>query len=360
MSAMGSGNHASFARRAALLHAQLRRGGVKVADMRGAPALELQFAGLAASSGIAGQARPAIEPLEGRIEARRVEQANAAHSGIRYFLDGAQRTLPFVRIGTVPVSAVVAAAGIVEREPGRECVVAPGTILLRHVWIVPSGLSDPDLNRFVQEVASLGMEVVDPLDADDVTDPEAEAGNYARMHELGYKAARRVREKLEQEVLDAFRAPGDRQRRAGWLVVDGRLRTPRPNTLGLVKQFSDAYLSGDEAAMLLGLPQGHRTTAFWPGKGRRFGTDADQRTLWYLRLWEHDRLDARHSLVRVEAPSTVRESDQIDEISGWLLAERTPRATGDERWATLLYPVHQLERILKRRIDGDTRGWSGR
>ncbi len=360
MGATGSGDHASFARRAARLHAQLRRGGVNVADMRGAPALELQFSGLAGAGGFGGQAGPAIEPLEGRIEPRRVAQANARESGIRYFLDGAQRTLPFVRIGTVPVSAVVAAAGVVEREPGHECVVAKGTIRMRHVWIVPSGLANPDVRRFVDEVASLGMDVVDPLDADDVADPEAEAGNYARMHELVYKAARREREKLEQEVLDAFRAAGDDPRRDGWLVVDGRLRTPRPKTLGLVKQFSDAYLSGEEATMLLGLAQGHRTTAFCPGEGRRFGNEAGRRTLWYLRLWEHDRLDARHSLVRVEAPESVRESTAIDEISGWLLAERTPRATGDERWATLLYPVHQLERILKRRIDGDTRGWSGR
>jgi hypothetical protein len=42
-----------------------------------------------------------------------------------------------------------------------------------------------------------------------------------------------------------------------------------------------------------------------------------------------------------------------------VLAERTPRATGDARWATLLYPVHLLERILKRRLDADTRGWPG-
>lgn len=360
MGALGSGDHASFARRAALLHAQLRRGGVNVADMRGAPALELQFSGLSGSNPVPGQAKPAIEPLEGRIEARRVAQADAASSGIRYFLDGAQRTLPFVRIGTVPVSAVVAAAGVVEREPGKECAVAPGTIRLRHAWIVPSGLPDPDIRRFVEEVRSLGMDVVDPLEDGGDSDPEAVAGNYAGMHERVYKAAQRVREKLEQTVLDAFRPKGDSPSADGWLVVDGRLRTPRPLTLGLVKQFSEAFLTGDEAAMLLGLPQGHRTTAFVPGKTRRYGTDAEERTLWYLRLWDHDRLDARHSLIRIEAPASVRESAQIDEISGWLLAERTPRATGDERWATLLYPVHQLERILKRRIDGDTRGWSGR
>ena len=46
-------------------------------------------------------------------------------------------------------------------------------------------------------------------------------------------------------------------------------------------------------------------------------------------------------------------------MSAWLMAERTPRATADARWATLLYPVHYLERILKRRLEADTRGWPG-
>ena len=70
-------------------------------------------------------------------------------------------------------------------------------------------------------------------------------------------------------------------------------------------------------------------------------------------------MDARHALVRVEAPRTDCTTEEIDRISGWILAERTPRATGDSRWATLLYPVHLLERILKRRLDADTRGWPG-
>ena len=81
--------------------------------------------------------------------------------------------------------------------------------------------------------------------------------------------------------------------------------------------------------------------------------------MWYIRLWDADGMDARHSLVRVEAHAELVTTEQIDEISSWILAERTPRATGDARWATLLYPVHLLERMLKRRLDADTRGWPG-
>jgi hypothetical protein len=124
----------------------------------------------------------------------------------------------------------------------------------------------------------------------------------------------------------------------------------------LVKQFSDAYLSGSEATMMLNLPPGFRTTAFFP-RDRSGGPDPDARTLWYLRMWDATGLDARHALVRVEAPSSIRATAAIDRISSWLWVERTPRATRDARWATLLYPVHYLERILKRCLDADTQGW---
>lgn len=357
MGAAAAGSGTSFARNAAVLADRLRRTGVRVADMRSAPALELQFAGLGGQTMTSTTARPPVQPLEGRIESRPVTQAPAASTGIRYFLDGAQRTLPFVRIGTVPVSAVVAAAGIVEREPCAGCAPARGTIRMQHAWIVPESLENPDLRRFVAEVRSLGMEVIDPLALKSVADPEAEARDYGQMQIRAWDAARVVRERLEETVLAAFRGANDEERADGWLVVDGRLRRSRPKTLGLVKQFADPLLSGPDAEMLLGLAQGNRTTAFRRSAAKRGDGAADQLALWYLRLWDHDRLDARHALVRVEAPDNVRSTAQIDEISGWLLAERTPRATGDERWATLLYPVHQLERILKRRIDGDTRGW---
>src|SRR3712207_3473790 len=83
----------------------------------------------------------------------------------------------------------------------------------------------------------------------------------------------------------------------------------------------------------------------WRGLGTRYDIAAvaptgriDAPTLWYLRLHNPLGQDARHALVRVEAGKTVRDTDQIDELSGWLLAERAPKAASDSRWATLLYP----------------------
>ena len=51
------------------------------------------------------------------------------------------------------------------------------------------------------------------------------------------------------------------------------------------------------------------------------------------------------------------DNEEIDDIASWLMAERVPRPTADSRWPTLLYPVHLLERILKRRIAQITAGW---
>jgi hypothetical protein len=79
--------------------------------------------------------------------------------------------------------------------------------------------------------------------------------------------------------------------------------------------------------------------------------------MWYMRLWSAHGMDARHSLVRIETANAVSSTEQIDEISGWILAERLPRATGDPRWPTLLYPISYLERILKRRLAEITAGW---
>jgi hypothetical protein len=347
--------------------------------MRRAPALELQFAG-AGELGRPNGTRPAgVEPIEGPIAARPVPVIPPRESRLRYFLDGAQRTFAVWRCGLVPTAATVVAAGILQREPGGDGTLVPGTLRMEHCWLIPRQTGDPRVEELLARISAEGMRVVDPRETDapaasgasdagasspsDFRLPTPDSGSdidYGRLHELAYVAARRVREEVEARVLaDWVQRP---QWAAGedWIVVDGRLRSPAARAVGLVKQFSDAYLSGAEAETLLGLAPGYRTTAFLPrGDRRRGGPEPEARTLWYIRLWDAAGMDARHALVRVEAPRAVCTTEQIDRISGWLLAERTPRATGDARWATLLSPVHLLERMLKRRLDADTRGWPG-
>jgi hypothetical protein len=351
----------SFTDRINRIHAGLVRDGVPVSDMRRAPALELQFAGAGELGRTSSAVRGGIEPIEGPIAARRVPVIAPRESRLRYFLDGAQRTFAVWRCGLVPTAATVVAAGILRRDPGEDGTVVPGTLRLEHCWLIPRVEDDPRVVELLRRIDEEGMRVEDPRHAGQRTvgDDERDDGpiDYGRLHELAYVAARKVREEVEARVLDEWVRRPDWAGGEDWIVVDGRLHSPATRAIGLVKQFSDAYLSGAEAETLLGLAPGFRTTAFLPTDRYRGGPEPEARTLWYIRLWDAAGMDARHALVRVEAPRAVHTSEEIDRISSWILAERTPRATGDSRWATLLYPVHLLERILKRRLDADTRGW---
>lgn len=344
----------SFADRISQLHADLLRDGVPVADMRRSPALELQFAGAGEIGRAASNQRAGVEPLEGPIAARRVPEISPRDSRLHYFLDGAQRTFSVWRCGLVPAAATVVAAAVLERMPAGDAAIAPGTLQMEHCWLIPDGL-DPRVDALRARILAEGMTVRDPRESPHASE-ENPTVDYGQLHELAYVAARRVRDELEARVLNGWVERAEWSRGEAWIAVDGRLRQPTPRTIGLVKQFSDAYLTGEDAETLLSLAPGHRTTAFRP-KDRRYGAASEERTLWYIRLWDADGMDARHALVRVEAPGSVCTSAEIDRVSSWIMAERTPRATGDARWATLLYPVHLLERILKRRLDADTRGW---
>lgn len=360
MAAAGE-SRASFADRVNRLHGEMIRDGVALADMRRGQALELVFAGATEVGKRTATARvPGIEPLEGPIQARPVPRLAAGSSRLRYFLDGTQRTLPVWRCGLVPIVATVAAAAVLGRDEDGRCEIVPGTLRLRHVWLIPLRLQTPALAEVVGRIGEAGGLLVDPLaDIEDDHVYEATVGDYGLLVERAHRAAGRVRDDLERGLLEEWTLDPARQRGDGWIVVDGRLHTPATRALGLVKQFTSSYLAGADSETLLGLHPGHRTTAFFPTDRFRGGPEPAARTLWYLRLWDATGQDARHSLVRVEAGPDVRETAQIDELSAWLMAERTPRATADARWATLLYPVHFLERILKRRLEADTRGWPG-
>jgi len=260
-----------------------------------------------------------------------------------------------MRCGLVPVAATVVAAGVLRRDPTGEGVLEPGTLALEHRWLIP-GVDDPTLNELRDRIMAAGMAIKDPLPARDEGEVEIDFGH---LHELAYKAAQGIRSEVEAGVLEQWVQRAEWRGDTSWILVDGRLPTASFRTIGLVKQFTESYLTGEDAVTMLSLPPGYRTTAFSPAERRHYGEDSGERLMWYIRLWDADGMDARHSLVRIEAPASVVTTEEIDEISSWILAERTPRATGDARWATLLYPVHLLERMLKRRLDADTRGWPG-
>jgi hypothetical protein len=355
---------ASFAGLAARLDAELKRAGVQYHDMRREQQLEVQLIGPSGADRETNNraGRVDIERLEGPVTGRAIP-STPSPSRIRYFLDGSQRTFPAYLFGSVPVIASITAAAVLERDGDGNPRVMPGMLRLRHSWLAPRRL--PEMEPFLQLVERVGMDVVDPLAQfdDEVAYAEA-AADYGRLVEFGHKAANKLRAGLEVDLLRRWsRRPGVMD--DGWIVVDGTLPFCAPRAVGLVKSFTRQYLTGEEAARMFQLTPGQRTSAFqvtdlWRGDESAPDGDADdRRTLWFLRMWDAAGRDARHSLVRIEAAPDMVDPRQIDELSAWLLAERVPRAMADTRWATLLYPVHYLERILKRYVDADTRGWPG-
>jgi hypothetical protein len=348
----------------------LRRSGVALVDARGAQALELLFA---------GAPEIGFPSLDGRTdEIERFEQAPVGArpvppavgpSRLRYFLDGSQRTMQVWRIGLVPIVATVAVAAILRRDADGSVSVVPGTLRFRHAWLIPQRAAVPGLAELVELISERGGDIVDPLAVLDEIRYDLIAGNFGHLVQAAYVAARGVRDELERALVEEWAGGLPARDPDDWLVADGRLKLPASRAIGLVKSLTQQHLGGPEAVTVFDLPPGHRSSAFRARDFRRdpgASLDPDALTatgrsgaptLWYLRLRDAAGQDARHALVRVEAGPDVRDSAQIDELSAWLLAERAPRATSDARWATLLYPIHLLEEILKRRVEAHTRGW---
>jgi hypothetical protein len=139
------------------------------------------------------------------------------------------------------------------------------------------------------------------------------------------------------------------------LLIDGPLRNPVTGVVGLVKSFTRQYVTGAESAMLFRLKQGERTAAFTVTDHWRSDTPV---RVWYQRHWDATGRDPRHALIRLEVFDGWEGHPSYDNVASWVMRERLPAARADARWATLLYPIHHLEEVLKGHIEAQTRGWS--
>lgn len=336
---------------------------IRLTDMSRAGVLESGIG----TSGVPESTEPPRAPvsiarLEGPIAPREVAVAPPGATRFRFFLDGTQQTIPTVRIGLVPVVAALSAAGILSRDPSGHPSLRSAAMRVNQSWIAPLNTGNRALEHLLDELRDAGADIRDPL-VDRFGSPlegyDLVAGDYARLLSHSFDLAGRIRDEQEAMLVNLWETELSREHPGDWIVIDGRLPGNVPNAIGLVKTLQTQHLTNREAMALFDLPQGHRTTAF------RFATNPDDadptstqgKTMWFMRLWSAHGMDARHSLVRIEAAHDVCTTDQIDEISGWILAERLPRATEDPRWPTLLYPVYYLERILKRRLAAITAGW---
>jgi hypothetical protein len=336
-----------------------RREGLVVANSRFASALELSLSGGSLDGGsgrLAGEI--AVHRFEDDPIVSRSVPKPGSTSRLRYFLDGAQFTYPVYRVQHVPIYRTISAAAILHRNERGEASIFPGSLRVFRAWIMPTKQIPQQLARVQAIFESFGERVLDPLEQ--LAAPEnyhRSLLDYGELERASFRAAGNARADLERDLLSWWQRS---DRADGWIVVDGALRSPVDNAVGLVKSITYQHLTGEESIHLFGLRPGHRTSAFLPEMRRSRSAPSDaERMLWYLRMRDAEGHDARYGLVRIEVASERRDTELIDQLSGWLLDERAPRATSDERSDTLLYPIHLLERMLKRHIAAETRGWPG-
>lgn len=261
--------------------------------------------------------------IEGRALAIRPLGEPAAFREPLAFLDGVQRSEVVAYAGSSPLVVAEVAAAI-RRRTDRQLKVAGEERLLfvagRAESLALAGPALGSIQSFVIEDRSPAHPLHDI--------------------ELARRLVDRVRGNVELSVYDRFRSSD-----AGWIVVDGSLSVSPalaadPRAVGVSKSHAALPFEGEDLVRYLHLPAGCRSSLFVPG-GERAPVVA-----WALRLWPFEGRDLLHGLVRVEVAPSLGSPERADEISRWLLAERTP-LSADARWDRLLYGIHSVEQYLK-------------
>ena len=281
----------------------------------------------------AAEPKVVVSDLEGRsIDAVPVGEA---HPGkIAYFMDGMQRPRgPIYFKNQVPVMYGYVAATI--RVRGEDRRMRKHELIPRESLYFPS-----DAPGAPVDLASAGFDIIDT----------GERGKSPEEHPLMLVERAKnkisdVRADIEREITSRWLS--DFQSRNEWLLVDGSLsgdyhKYDSPNIVGVIKSHQTQYFLWEDQQKILNLKAGERSGIFIP-KGR----NRPDVYSWYLRLRPNDGRDVYFGLVRVEAAKCRRTLDMADEISRWLLAERSPLSMPDARWDRLIYPIHDCELYLK-------------
>jgi hypothetical protein len=289
---------------------------------------------------------PRLEPCE-VIEHSRLTGLpvlGAFVPGFSAFLDGIQETHAVMYVGGIPLVGARVAAVIRERVDRRMVTWAGGVRESVRLY----GARDLVPGEIREAIDRSGLTIVDTLEG---APPEL-------LHPLellrrAHQAVKDDREALERELAEAWCA-----RTSASLYVDGGLpRGPRgsstPCCVGVVKTHHTMYVGPEGLQTMLMLRGGMRSSVFVVERSRRANVAS-----WYLRLRDGpDGGDPMWGLVRVEMAFLPEFADldalsqRADEVSRWILAERTPLALPDGRWDRMMYGIRDCEEFL-RAIEG--------
>jgi hypothetical protein len=268
--------------------------------------------------------RPARLMESGRVEWHDVGPAEA-WPGTVAFLDGVQRSELVAYADAAPLVVGEVAAAVRERQQRRLVTVLEARAVL--LVARPEALAAAgDLAEGFRSVA---------LPVDEPSHPVRDLANAAR-------ALDRARGALELELGERYR-----ERSAEWLVVDGALTESPvwagdPRMVGVSKSHATLPFEGPDLHRFLRLPHGCRSSIYAPET--RSLTPVRE---WAIRLWPWEGKDVFHGLVRVQVAPDNGTSAVADAVSRWLLAERAPLSTPDQRWDRLLYGIHSVETYLR-------------
>ncbi len=274
---------------------------------------------------------------------------------LRYFVDGSTKTY---FIGTLleqdrstPVQISQVGAALVKREDNGRIRIVEAK---RHILLTL------DKNLISDELWSAVKQSVKGV-PDFILCDSASNNRYAEVMNLqearprgAHRANWHMRE-LEMELARSSERGSDE-----WLVIDGSLGNEfetwqGPPLIGVTKSFRrDSRFelgSGPRArklnlfSLLKDLHENQRTIVF-PRSGE------GKIVFWYVRIRPQKGLDyPLMGVVKVEMPNPNAEpvdSELVDRISGWLIAERSVTPYGrDGRWHAHLYPIHVAERVIR-------------
>jgi len=150
------------------------------------------------------------------------------------------------------------------------------------------------------------------------------------------------RERIERALAEEWCETEDQP-----LLVDGGISGSEPVArspwaIGVVKSHRSLYVSGDALLAVLAMRGGERSSVVRIAPRGREMVDS-----WYLRLRDGDGRGALFGLVRIEVATSDAPGARADEVSRWVLAERSPVALPDPRWDVMSYGVRGCEEFLR-------------
>jgi len=270
-------------------------------------------------------------PLEGGSFVRAVP--GAATPVFAAFLDGVQnsRAAAWLRTG-VPIVVASIGAVILERIGGNLVAWSNG-VRVQRVLLAPRGLVDEAVWASLESAGH-----VEDTRADrDERHPEALLLRAVHVVES-------LRAAQECALAEMWVA-----RRNEPLYVDGGLSavgaaSRSPLAIGVVKSHRTIHVEASRLPELFALGEGERTSVRTVAAAHRAPVWS-----WYLRLRAPTASDPLHGLARIEvAPQDDGATTRADEVSRWVLAERTPVSLPDARWDVLSYGIARCEAYLKR------------